>query len=185
MNKVRRLTIKRIFGSSAIVATGQFFPLSNSWGKTYLSSEQAQTVLLPNETLQVSDITLSESQRKQIAKASKVRVRSDFLRAWKSDKGNWFIVDQIIGKHENIDMAFAISDNGEMLGLEVLTYRESYGHEIRHPKWRAQFHGKTSDKRLKLDREIKNISGATLSCAHVTDGVNRLLQTWKIVLSQI
>jgi len=65
-----------------------------------------------------------------------------------------------------------------------LTYRESYGHEIRHPKWRAQFQGKTVAKRLKLDRDIKNISGATLSFSHVTDGVNRLLKTWELVLSQ-
>ncbi len=184
MDKARRLTINRILSTSAIVASGQFFPLNNSWGKTYLSTEQAQSILLPDESLTPNDITLSDLQRKEIAKQSKVRVRSNFLRAWKSDNGNWFIIDQIIGKHENIDMAFAINAKGEVLGLEVLTYRESYGHEIRHPKWRAQFHGQTSDSHLKLDREIKNISGATLSCAHVTDGVNRLLQTWKIVLSQ-
>jgi Na+-translocating ferredoxin:NAD+ oxidoreductase RnfG subunit len=157
--------------------------MSNSWAKTYLSIDQAKLALLPNETLSPHDITLTDEQRKSIAKASKVRVRSKFLRAWKSDKGNWFIVDQIIGKHENIDMAFAIDNKGVMLGLEILTYRESYGHEIRHPKWRAQFSGKTAATHLKLDRNIKNISGATLSCAHVTDGVNRLLHTWQQVLS--
>jgi Na+-transporting NADH:ubiquinone oxidoreductase subunit NqrC len=70
-----------------------------------------------------------------------------------------------------------------MIGLEILTYRESYGHEIQNARWRAQFTGKNADTHLKLDRNIKNISGATLSCAHVTDGVNRLLNTWQQVLS--
>lgn len=180
----RRRAIKRIIAGSAVITAGQFLPMNQSWGKTFLSLEQAQAILLPEETLHARTIDLSDAQRKQIAKESKVRVRDNSLRAWVSDKGNWFIVDQILGKHENIDMAVAINHEGGVIGLEVLTYRESYGHEIRHPKWRAQFHGKTSSKRLKLDRDIKNISGATLSCAHVTDGVNRLLKTWELVLSQ-
>ena len=184
INNNRRLAIKKIIIGSAAITAGQFFPMSQAWGKSFLSLEQAQSILLPDETLQSRLIELSEEQRKKIAKESKVRVRSNSLRAWVSDKGNWFILDQILGKHENIDIAFAINKEGGVIGLEVLNYRESYGHEIRHPKWRAQFHGKTASKRLKLDRDIKNISGATLSCAHVTDGVNRLLKTWELVLSQ-
>lgn len=183
VNHSRRLSLKRLCKASVAISASSFLPMSNSWAKTYLSIDQAKMALLPNEILLPHDITLSNEQRKSISKASKVRVRSNYLRAWKSDKGNWFIIDQIIGKHENIDMAFAINAEGAMLGLEILSYRESYGHEIRHPKWRAQFTGKTADVHLKLDRNIKNISGATLSCAHVTDGVNRLLHTWKQVLA--
>lgn len=185
INNSRRLAIKKIITGSAVLTASQFFPMSQAWGKSFLSLEQAQSILLPDETLQSRLIELSDEQRKTIAKESKVRVRSNSLRAWVSDKGNWFILDQILGKHENIDIAFAINKEGGVIGLEVLNYRESYGHEIRHPKWRAQFHGKTAAKRLKLDRDIKNISGATLSCAHVTDGVNRLLKTWELVLSQV
>jgi Na+-translocating ferredoxin:NAD+ oxidoreductase RnfG subunit len=49
-------------------------------------------------------------------------------------------------------------------------------------KWRAQFVGKTSKSTLKLDSDIKNISGATLSCRHITDGVKRLLAFYEIAL---
>ncbi len=28
--------------------------------------------------------------------------------------------------------------------MEILEYRESYGDEVRNPKWRAQFTGKTA-----------------------------------------
>lgn len=46
-------------------------------------------------------------------------------------------------------------------------------------KWRAQFHRENSNKFLKPYKQIKNISGATLSCRYVTDGINRLNETWK------
>ncbi|MFT5572921.1 MAG: Na+-translocating ferredoxin:NAD+ oxidoreductase RnfG subunit [Cryomorphaceae bacterium] len=153
--------------------------------KTYLSIDQAKMVLLPGRELQKTDVEFTKEQKKSIQRASNVRVRSNTLNAWKSLDHEWFIVDQIIGKHENIDMAFAIDAKGQIMGLEVLTYRESYGHQIRIPKWRAQFVGKSSKDHLKLDQQIRNISGATLSCAHVTDGVNRLTQTWQLVLKDL
>ncbi|MCB1630119.1 MAG: FMN-binding protein, partial [Xanthomonadales bacterium] len=98
------------------------------------------------------------------------------------EAGDWFIVDQVIGKHENIDMAVGLSATGQVTGIEILVYRETYGYEVRNEKWRAQFHGRDHTQLLKLDDPIRNISGATLSCRHITDGINRLTQTWNEVL---
>ncbi len=57
-----------------------------------------------------------------------------------------------------------------------------YGYQIRDPKWRAQFAGKTAQAPLRLDHDIRNISGATLSSRHVTEGVRRLLALYEIAL---
>jgi Na+-transporting NADH:ubiquinone oxidoreductase subunit NqrC len=65
-----------------------------------------------------------------------------------------------------------------------MDYRETYGGEIRNEKWRNQFVGKTSNSTLKLDKDIKNISGATLSCRHITDGVKRLLAFYDVALKR-
>jgi len=97
-------------------------------------------------------------------------------------QGDWYIVDNVIGKHENIDIAVAITKDGKVKGVEVLTYRETYGYEVMNKKWLAQFKGKDNMETLKLDKQIKNISGATLSCRHVTDGVNRLTEIWAQIL---
>jgi Na+-transporting NADH:ubiquinone oxidoreductase subunit NqrC len=53
---------------------------------------------------------------------------------------------------------------------------------VRNEAWRKQFTGKTSTASLKLGDDIRNISGATLSCRHVTDAVKRLLATYDIAL---
>jgi len=87
----------------------------------------------------------------------------------------WLIVDQVIGKAEAITYALALDAQGAVTRLEVLEYRETHGGEIRLPAWRKQFVGKTAVDPVRLDADIHNISGATLSCRHVTDGVRRLL----------
>ena len=153
--------------------------------KTYLTPDQAKQVIWGSTPMTPVRVTLSKEQMKSIQSASKTRVRSNFLKTWKLDSGDWFIVDQVIGKHENIDIAVGLTKAGKVKGVEVLTYRESYGHEIRNPKWKAQLHGKGHEKVLRLDKDIKNISGATLSCRHIVDGVNRLTQTWYQVLRQL
>ena len=63
----------------------------------------------------------------------------------------------------------------EVLAIEILTYREGHGAEVRLPAWRNQFVGKTAADPVKIGSDIANISGATLSCTHITDGVHRLV----------
>jgi Na+-translocating ferredoxin:NAD+ oxidoreductase RnfG subunit len=91
------------------------------------------------------------------------------------------MIDHVLGKHEIIDYAVAISPEGKVIQIEILEYRESYGYEIRSPKWRKQFAGKGASSALKLNRDIYNISGATMSCRHVSEGIKRVLATYELL----
>ncbi|WP_293750385.1 FMN-binding protein [uncultured Paraglaciecola sp.] len=156
-----------------------------AYAKTYLTVDQAQALMLKDVELTPFTVALTKQQAKAIKQASDTRVRNFNMRTWRSANNDWFIVDQVIGKHENIDLAVVINRLGQVTHIEVLTYRETYGDQIMHPKWLAQFYGRDSSEHLKLDKQIRNISGATLSCRHVTDGINRLTHTWKQVLSKL
>ena len=151
----------------------------------YLDPDEAKKIIWADILFVPNPITLTKDQARSIRIASKTRVRSRKINAFRSADGNWFILDQVIGKHENIDIAVGIDAEGKVKGIEILEYRESYGYEIIDPRWRAQFHGKDSSEVLKLDRQIKNISGATLSCRHIPDGINRLTQTWEQILRYV
>jgi len=85
------------------------------------------------------------------------------------------IVDSVVGKFEQIDYAVALDASGKVLSVEILVYREGHGSEVRLPAWRNQFVGKTTADPIRTGSDIANISGATLSCTHVTDGVHRLV----------
>jgi Na+-transporting NADH:ubiquinone oxidoreductase subunit C len=85
------------------------------------------------------------------------------------------IVDSVLGKFEQIDYAVALDASGKVLAVEILTYREGHGGEVRMPSWRNQFVGKTAADPVRVGTDIANISGATLSCTHLADGVHRLV----------
>ena len=86
----------------------------------------------------------------------------------------WLAADRVIGKYDWIDYASGFDTHGVTLGLEVLAYRESHGGEIRQAQWRGQFAGRKGPQALRWGDDIRNISGSTLSCQHVTEGMQRL-----------
>ena len=129
---------------------------------------------------------LSSEELRQIKKSKngdaglkqKVRV------FWGPNKEALFVVT-VLGKHDFITYAVAIESSGLVKGIEIMDYRETYGYQIRNKEWRNKFAGKSSKDSLQLDKDIPNISGATLSSKHVTDGVRRVLQTYEILKSKV
>jgi len=154
-----------------------------AYAVTYLTVEQAQTLMFEGSVLTRAATTLSAEQVQAIESDSGVKVTSPQVNAWRDAAGGWFILDQVIGKHEFINYAVALDASGELRQLEILDYHESYGGEVHLPAWRRQFVGKHHGSTLQLNGAIKNISGATLSCGHVTQGVRRLLATYALVLA--
>jgi len=152
---------------------------SAAFAVDYLGAEQAAKLLLPDaERFEAREVVLDAAQMKQLADAG-VRPRSarwKLLLAWRGSTALGVVVtDAVVGKFELIDYAVGIGSDGTVRGVEVLSYRESHGHEIRLPAWRRQFAGKTAASPIKVGDDIANISGATLSCQHVTDGVHRIV----------
>ena len=170
-----------------LAAATAIFAAAPCYAAVYHSVESAQQACFPEGTeFAAADMKLTKAQMKAIEKDSGVRVRLETQQVWKATKnGNflgWFIVDEVLGKHEFITWALALNADGGVKSIEIMEYRETYGYEIRNADWRAQFLGKKHGAKLKLDDDIKNVSGATLSCRHITDGVKRLLSFYELAL---
>lgn len=148
----------------------------------YLSVDQAQQLMFPGQTLTAIPLIFSSEDIAAIERDSGVKVYAGSLRAWKSDSG-YFFVDAVIGKHDLITYAVAIGLDGKVRDVEILEYREAYGGEIRNAHWRGQFTGRQHGDPVQIGRDIQNISGASMSCAHVTDGIRRLLATYAIAIA--
>jgi Na+-translocating ferredoxin:NAD+ oxidoreductase RnfG subunit len=155
----------------------------------FLSVEQAQRAFFPAaDSFQERKLELSAEQLAQLEARSRTRMRLKRYRIWEAfDHGRRIgvvIVDEVYGKHEFITYALGIDPAGKIVGVEILHYRESYGGEVRNAQWRSQFVGKSSAETLELDKDIRNISGATLSCQHVTEGIRRLLALYHVALAK-
>ncbi len=159
------------------------------WATQYLTVEQAQKLIFSEATeFLPSAVELTREQMQAIEKNSGVHVRLSSQNVWEAKRDGkfigWFIQDEVLGKHEFITWALALNTDGSVRQIEILDYRETYGYQIREANWREQFYGKKYGAALKLDVDIKNISGATLSCRHITDGVKRLLSVYELVLKK-
>jgi Na+-translocating ferredoxin:NAD+ oxidoreductase RnfG subunit len=146
----------------------------------YLNEAQAQKALFPEADQFIKKpIALTDAQVDKIKELSGVRQRNKNPDIWKVQSKakhlGWFFVDEVVGKHEFITYATAVDPNGKVLGVEIMSYRETHGGEVRTEAWRKNFKGKTLSDPLKLDQDIPNITGATLSCRNVLDGVKRIL----------
>lgn len=153
----------------------------------YLTIDAAQKLLFPEASDFVSKpVRLDEAQKKFVEKAAGVRMRYSEQPVWQAMAADklvgYFVLDEVYGKHEFITYAVALDASGAVRGVEILDFRETHGGQVVNPKWRAQFVGKRYGAKLKLDEDIQNISGATLSCKHISEGVRRVLAIHEVAL---
>lgn len=172
------------YGLHVLKALPALIAPSGAVAADYLTEEEAQRVLFPA----AASFEREPAPDEAVLGAASKKARSA---AWSRAPKIWLargegpgaspgvlgrvVVDQVIGKHDFITYAVGVSADGTVVGVEILSYREVYGGEVRNERWRRQFKGKKTGDPLRFPLDIKNITGATLSCRHVTEGVRRIL----------
>jgi FMN-binding domain len=87
-------------------------------------------------------------------------------------------VRNVKGKDQPITYLVAIDTALRLKDIDILVYREPYGGEVAYEPWRRQFRGKSPTDSLVVDRQIRGISGATISVNAVTAGVRAALASF-------
>ena len=146
----------------------------------FMDIGQAQKTLLPQaEHFLPVPAALDDARLATVAKLSDTRLPRHFSpRLWQAmaegKSVGWIAADRVIGKYDWIDFAVGYTPQATVVGVEILAYRESHGAEVRQGAWRRQFTGRQGAQNMRFADDIRNISGATLSCQHVTEGIQRL-----------
>lgn len=83
------------------------------------------------------------------------------------------VIDDELGEHQPITFATKLSPLAVVERVEIVTYREPRGDEIRDARFRGQFVGKTARDPLRLSRDIDAVTGATISSAAMAVGIRR------------
>ena len=85
------------------------------------------------------------------------------------------VVRDVKGKDQPITFLVATDTADHLRDVDILVYREPYGGEVAYEAWRRQFRGKSTEDPLQVGRDIRTISGATISVNAVTLGVRKAL----------
>ena len=171
-----------IVGAAALM-----LPASVVVAADFLTIEAAQRALFPEaDAFAPVIVSLTAAQRDVVATLAGPQPPHGTLRVWRAISGEsargYVFIDEVVGRSDLITYAAGIDNDGALRSIEILAYRESHGGEIRNAAWRRQFADRTDLAELEFRTDIKNISGATLSSEHVTQGVRWLVALWQTAL---
>lgn len=162
-------------------AAAVVLPSAAAHAETFLTLEEAQQLMFPGARFTPADFMLDSSERTRLRTVSRTSVFRPKVQMWTVSTGGWFFLDQVMGRDDRITYAVGLDAHGRLKSVEILVCDAEYD-QVRKAAWLRAFVGKSFTGRH-LMSEIPSLSGATLSSAHVTDGVTRILATFNLFVA--
>ena len=123
--------------------------------------------------------TPTDEQRAGLAQRLGVAVTEASFAAWRGRDGDkdlgWALVLEEKGRFKPITFMVHVGPDGRVAMVLVMVYRESRGDGVKRQRFLKQFRKKDAEDPLRLNRDIRMVSGATLSSRALTAGVKRVL----------
>lgn len=85
------------------------------------------------------------------------------------------VVTEEVGKYRPITFMVGVTPAMTIRDVAVLVYRESRGGDVKRRRFLNQYRGKSVRDPIDVNRDIINISGATISVRSLNAGVKRVL----------
>ena len=147
----------------------------------YLSREEALLEVFPRSANYVEEtIVLDEVQIRQAEETlyRKIAEQTVDVTLCYDEEGRFLgyaVVSDEQGKYRPITFVVGVEPDFTVSKVAIMVYREDRGGEVRMPRFLYQYRGKSLDDPLRVNRDIVNISGATISVRAITDGVKKVL----------
>ncbi len=148
--------------------------------EVYLTEEQALKLLFPkSQQVRAEELRLTPDQKARIQEKIGWKFPEESFRAFKAESNGkvdgYAVIQETIGKHRPITYIVGVTPDGKVSDVEILVYRESKGSEVRRKRFNSQYEGKTPLDPIRINKDIINITGATMSVRSVSAGVKRAL----------
>jgi hypothetical protein len=135
--------------------------------QSYVSRQEFLAAAFNSQEPEQKMLWLDAAQRDTIAEILGHPYRGLRIRYWAVNDRLAWVLDEI-GKDKPITIG-VVAENGRVVGVTVLEFRESRGGEVRYEFFTHQFIGAGLGSDLRLDQNIDGITGATLSVRAVID----------------
>jgi len=151
-----------------------------SMAEVFLSEEEAVKLMFPKSERIKKDILRVPTDKKMaIEERIGWKFPEDAFEVYIGETGTqvdgYALVQNTIGKHKPMTYMVGVDAHGRVSNVELLVYREARGSEVRTKRFNVQYEGKTVSDPVRLNNDIINISGATMSVRSISAGVKRVL----------
>jgi Na+-translocating ferredoxin:NAD+ oxidoreductase RnfG subunit len=146
----------------------------------YLTEEDALKLMFPkSERIRKEVLRLSLEKKQQIEERIGWKFPEESFEVYLGETGTevdgYALVQNTIGKHKPMTYMVGVDTRGHVSNVELLVFREARGSEVRMKRFNVQYEGKTVLDPVRLNKDILNISGATMSVRSMTAGIKRVL----------
>ena len=151
-----------------------------SMAEVFLSEEEAVKLMFPKSERVKKELLRVPTDRK-IAIEERIgwKFPEEVFEVYIGETGTqvdgYALVQNTIGKHKPMTYMVGVDAHGHVSNVELLVYREARGSEVRTKRFNVQYEGKTASDPVRLNKDIINISGATMSVRSMTAGIKRVL----------
>jgi len=148
--------------------------------EVYLTVEEAAQLMFPQSDLLRKEVVVLTPEQKATVEARigwhfPEESFEVFIGETNGKVDGYAFIQNTIGKHKPMTYMVAVDTQGRATNVEVLVYRESRGSQVRKKRFNYQYEGKTIYDPIRINRDIINISGATMSVRSMSAGVKRVL----------
>ena len=155
-------------------------PTDNYISQVYLTEEQALREVFPLcDEILFNVVPLTKEEKSALQNKLRRKIYEDFFVVYMGIKSGevtgYAIITEEIGKFHPYTFVVSVDLKGKIDKIAILVYRESRGSEIAKKRFLYQFKGKSLKNKIRINRDIINISGATMSVVTMCKGVKKIL----------
>lgn len=146
----------------------------------YLKEEESLKIMFPkSEHVRKELIKLTPEKKALIEERIGWKFPEESFDVYIGESGaqidGYAVVQNTIGKHKPMTYMVGIDNKGLVSDVELLVFREARGSEVRQKRFNAQYEGKSVLDPVRINKDIINISGATMSVRSMSAGIKRVL----------
>ena len=151
-----------------------------SVAEVYLAEEEALKLMFPKSTRIKKELLRIPADKKTVIEERiGWKFPEDSFEVYIGETGaqidGYALIQNTIGKHKPMTYMVGVDHTGHVMNVELLIFRESRGSEVRTKRFNVQYEGKTVLDPVRINKDIINISGATMSVRSMTAGIKRVL----------
>ncbi len=148
--------------------------------EVYLKEDESLKLMFPkSERVRKEIIRLNPEKKTQIEERIGWKFPEESFDVYIGETGTqidgYAVVQNTIGKHKPMTYMVGIDNKGFVSDIELLVFREARGSEVRQKRFNTQYEGKSVLDPVRINKDIINISGATMSVRSMSAGIKRVL----------